>query len=140
MSAKASIQITGSVTERTFTVTELAAELGVTTRTLRFYEDKGLVTPRRLGTTRAYTTRDRARMMLILRGKRLGFSLRDIAKYLDLYRADATGAEQLQSLLSTVGARIAQLGQQRDALAQTLDELHEIQHQATERLMARKAS
>ena len=78
--------------------------------------------------------------LAILRGKRLGFSLRDIAKYLDLYRADATGAEQLQSLLSTVGARIAQLGQQRDALAQTLDELHEIQHQATERLMARKAS
>ena len=122
------------VTERLFTVTELAGELGVTNRTLRFYEDKGLIAPRRLGTMRVYAPRDRARMVLILRGKRLGFSLRDIAQYLDLYDADTTGTEQLRALLGLVASRIARLEQQRDALTTTLGELTGIQRQATERL------
>ena len=71
--------------ERLFTVTGLAAELGVTARTLRFYEDRGLISPQRLGPNRVYSPRDRARMILILRGKQLGFSLKEIAEYLDLY-------------------------------------------------------
>ena len=123
--------------ERLFTVTALAAELGVSARTLRFYEDRGLVSPRRLGTTRVYTARDRARMVLILRGKRLGFSLREIAEYLDLYDTDATGTEQLRALHGAVADRIGMLELQRAALAETLTELHEISRQTKQMLDAR---
>ena len=74
--------------EPLFTVGELAAELEVTPRALRFYEDRGLIQPRRAGQNRIYTRRDRARLILILRGKRLGFSLAEIKEWLDLYDAD----------------------------------------------------
>ena len=121
------------------TVTELAAELGVTARTLRFYEDRGLVSPRRIGTTRAYSARDRARMVLILRGKRLGFSLREIAEYLDLYDTDRTGTEQLRALEKAVANRIGLLEEQRKALTQTLSELHEIARQ-TKQMLAERAA
>ncbi len=126
--------------DRLFTVTQLATELGITARTLRFYEDRGLIAPRRLGTTRVYAPRDRARMVLILRGKRLGFSLRDIAEYLDLYDADPTQTEQLRALGMAVTSRIARLEAQRAALDETLAELHEIVRQTTQTLAARKAS
>ncbi len=127
-------------TDRLFTVTALAAELGVTARTLRFYEDRGLIAPRRLGTTRVYMPRDRARMKLILRGKRLGFSLREIAEYLDLYDADTTHTEQLRALNLAVASRVAQLEEQRTALDETLAELREIVRETTQTLAARKAS
>ena len=120
-----------------FTVTQLAAELGITARTLRFYEDRGLIEPQRLGTTRFYAARDRARMKLILRGKQLGFSLRDIAQYLDLYDTDRTGTEQLLALQAAVAARIATLEAQRAAVAQTLAELHEIARQTNHTLAQR---
>ncbi len=68
-----------------YSVTELGKELGVSARTIRFYEDKGLLSPSRVGNNRVYAARDRARMILILRGKQLGFSLREIKEYLDLY-------------------------------------------------------
>jgi DNA-binding transcriptional MerR regulator len=129
----------GQQAERLFTVTALAAELGVTARTLRFYEDRGLISPRRLGTTRVYTARDRARMVLILRGKRLGFSLREIAKYLDLYDRDQTGTEQLRALDVAVAERISMLEEQRLALTQTLEELHEIARQTKLQLAERAA-
>jgi DNA-binding transcriptional MerR regulator len=105
------------------TVTQLAAELGITARTLRFYEGKGLITPSRLGTTRVYMARDRARMILILRGKRLGFSLREIADYLDLYDIDPTQKAQSARLLKLVGVRMAKLEQQRIALDEMIQEL-----------------
>ncbi|MBI1736448.1 MAG: MerR family transcriptional regulator, partial [Candidatus Rokubacteria bacterium] len=76
------------VTKELLTVNEIAGELGVTPRALRFYETKGLILPLRAGTTRVYTRRDRGRLMLILRGKRLGFSLVEIKEYLDLYNTD----------------------------------------------------
>ena len=123
--------------DRLFTVTALAAQLGVSARTLRFYEDRGLVSPRRLGTTRVYSARDRARMVLILRGKRLGFSLREIAEYLDLYDTDATGTEQVRALNAAVAARIALLELQRTALTQTLAELREIARQTKQVLEQR---
>ena len=123
--------------EHRYTVTELANDLGVTARTLRFYEDKGLLQPARVGTTRMYTHRDRARMMLILRGKRLGFSLRDIRDYLDLYKADVAGAEQIRLLLRAVRSRIRRLEEQSAALVETLDELRAIETQASEALEAR---
>jgi len=120
----------GGPTDTFFTVTELARDLAVTPRTIRFYEDKGLITPRRAGTMRVYTKRDRARMVLILRGKRLGFSLREIKEYLDLYDMDPSQAEQLRMLLKKVQDRLEMLEDQRLALEETIVELKEIEDQA----------
>nr|WP_272904286.1 MerR family DNA-binding transcriptional regulator [Xanthobacter agilis] len=117
------------MTDTFFTVTELARDLAVTPRTIRFYEDKGLITPRRAGTMRVYTKRDRARMVLILRGKRLGFSLRDIKDYLDLYDMDPTQSEQMRLLLKKVESRLEMLEDQRLALEETIAELKDIQDQ-----------
>jgi DNA-binding transcriptional MerR regulator len=123
-------------------VTQLARDLGVTARTIRFYEDKGLISPRRAGNNRVYTLRDRARMILILRGKKLGFSLREIKEYLDLYDADPTHAKQLRLLLKAVRDRMAQLEDQRVALDEALGELRDVEaqtHHALEALGARQA-
>jgi DNA-binding transcriptional MerR regulator len=125
-----------STTEPLYSVSELGRELGITARTLRFYEDRGLLLPGRAGTTRVYTHRDRARMILILRGKRLGFSLREIKDYLDLYDADPSRQEQVRVLLRAVGQRIAELEQQRVALDETLAELADIRRQAEAALHA----
>ena len=118
-----------------FSITELAKVLGITPRTIRFYEDRGLVTPRRVGTTRVYSHRDRARMVLVLRGKRLGFSLRDIKEYLDLYDVEPTHAEQIKVLRDKVRARIHSLEDQKAALEETLVELHDIVRQSDEALI-----
>lgn len=112
------------------TVTQLAQSLGVTARSIRFYEDKGLIAPQRAGSTRVYTPRDRARMILILRGKRLGFSLREIKSYLDLYDIDPTQGEQLRVLRAAVGKRLASLREQLHALEQTIAELEDVERQA----------
>jgi DNA-binding transcriptional MerR regulator len=118
------------LTDQFYTVTQLSAELGVTPRAIRFYETKSLLAPRRAGTTRVYTHRDRARLILILRGKRLGFSLREIKEYLDLYDVDHTQREQLRMLLGAVRKRIARLEDQRAALEDTLRELRDVEGQA----------
>ncbi|HAI29109.1 MULTISPECIES: MerR family DNA-binding transcriptional regulator [Thalassospira] len=122
------------IDERFYTVPELAGDLGITPRTIRFYEQKGLLNPQRAGTTRVYTRQDRAKLLLILRGKRLGFSLKEIADYLDLYGADPTQAEQIKMLLERVRERISDLEEQRQALDVTLDELREIEHQSVDAL------
>jgi DNA-binding transcriptional MerR regulator len=111
---------------RLYTVTELAHELGMTARAIRFYEDKGLIAPQRAGTTRVFSARDRARMILILRGKRLGFSLSTIKEYLDLYETDVTQHAQLRLLLSAVARRRDQLLAQRQAIDDALSELADI--------------
>lgn len=116
------------------TVTQLARDLGITARTIRFYEDKGLITPERAGSTRIYTARDRGRMILILRGKRLGFTLREIKEYLDLYNADHTQAGQIRALLGGVHKRLEMLREQRRALETTIDELEDIERQAKDAL------
>src|SRR3984957_6929816 len=116
--------------QRLYTVTELAKELGMTARAIRFYEDKGLITPQRAGTTRVYSARDRARMILILRGKRLGFSLSAIKEYLDLYDTDTTQHAQLRALLAAVARRRDQLLGQRQAIDDALSELSDIATQA----------
>ena len=113
--------------EKIYSVTELAKDLGVTPRTIRFYEDQGLVSPQRAGNTRVYSHRDRARMILILRGKRLGFTLRDIKEFLDLYVVDTTQIEQMQLLITKVRARIKLLEDQRQALELSLHELRDIE-------------
>lgn len=98
----------------------------MTPRAIRFYEDKGLITPQRAGTTRVYSHRDRARMILILRGKRLGFSLSAIKEYLELYDTDTTQHTQLRVLLASVAERRDQLLAQRQAIDEALSELSEI--------------
>jgi DNA-binding transcriptional MerR regulator len=123
--------------DKIYSVTELARELGMTPRTIRFYEIQGLIAPQRAGNTRVYSYRDRARMILILRGKRLGFTLRDIKEFLDLYVVDTTQVEQLQLLLTKVGGRIDQLEQQRLAVEQTLTELRDIERLTAEALAAK---
>ena len=87
-------------------IQEVSRMLGVSARTLRFYEDKGLIEPCRIGTTRVYTRREVARMQLILRGKRLGFTLRDIEEFLDLYDADPQHVEQMRALAERCRQRI----------------------------------
>ena len=116
-------------TARLLTITELADQLGVTARAIRFYEDKGLISPARAGATRVYTRRELARMQLILRGKRLGFSLRDIKQFLDLYDHDPTHVEQRRQLLARVRHRIEELEKTRTAVTETLAELGEIEQQ-----------
>ena len=112
------------------TITELAREAGVTARAIRFYESKGLLTPRRAGTTRIYTHRERGRLRLILRGKRLGFSLTDIGEYLDLYDADPTQHDQIVLLLDKVNNRIGELESQKADIDDTLKELSSVRAQA----------
>ena len=116
------------------TVTELAADLGVTPRAIRFYEKKGLIAPQRAGRNRVYTRRDRARLILILRGKRLGFSLREIKEWIDLYDADSGQVEQVTLLARKIGDRIAGLEQQGRDIEATLKELREILAQAQDHL------
>ena len=112
------------------TVTELALETGVTARAIRFYESKGLLHPQRAGTTRIYTHRERGRLQLILRGKRLGFSLTDIGDYLNLYDADPTQQDQIMLLLAKVDARIKELESQKIDLEASLTELSAVKDQA----------
>jgi DNA-binding transcriptional MerR regulator len=105
-------------------------------RAIRFYESKGLLEPQRAGANRVYTHRDRGRLLLVLRGKRLGFSLAEIKQYLDLYDAEPTHRTQLQHLLTSTRHRIAELEQQRRDLELTLAELREIARQTLEAMNA----
>ena len=116
------------------TVTDLAAELGITARALRFYEDQGLIQPRRLGATRVYSNRERARLILILRGKRLSFSIREIRDYLDLYDADPRHETQTRALLAKIVQRRAQLEEQRDVVTEALEGLAALERDAESQL------
>lgn len=115
-------------------IQEVAELLGVTPRTLRFYEGQGLIHPQRVGTTRIYSRRDVGRMQLILRGKRLGFSLREIAEFLDLYQTDPGNEEQSALLLGKVRHRLAELAAQKRALEETMAELQQIEGEAAAHL------
>ena len=115
-----------------FAIADLAKEFGISTRAIRFYEAKGLLSPDRVGATRIFRRRDRARLILILRGKRLGFSLRDISDYLSLY--DANRTQQVHLLTAKVDERLASLEAQLQDLQTTISELKEIRKLAEERL------
>lgn len=109
-----------------FSIREMCRQFDVTPRTLRFYEDQGLLEPRRRGQTRLYSPADRVRLSLILRGKRLGFSLAQIAELISLYDRRDGGAVQLQHSLAAVEERIATLERQRLELDHVLGELKEV--------------
>jgi DNA-binding transcriptional MerR regulator len=115
-------------------INQVARMLDITPRTLRFYEDKGLITPCRVGAIRVYTRREIARMRLILRGKRLGFTLRDIVEFLDLYDADPQHVEQMRALAERCRQRIDRLAAQQEAIAETLEELEKIEREALARV------
>ncbi|WP_042702636.1 MerR family DNA-binding transcriptional regulator [Azospirillum sp. B506] len=125
--------------EQLYTVNQLAEELGITPRALRFYEVKGLLAPNRVGNNRVYTKRDRARLKLILRGKRLGFSLAEIREYLDLYNVNG-GVEQQKNLLKRVQKRLKDLAQQREDLEATVQELRDIEQQVNNTLAELKSA
>lgn len=107
--------------ERTYTISQLAREFDVTPRALRFYEDKGLLTPRRDGMNRVYSHRDRARLQLILRGKRVGLSLIEIREILDLYKVDQRA--QAQTALKKYKARVVALEAQREDIDAAIETL-----------------
>lgn len=119
---------------RRYTITDLAQEFEVTTRTIRFYEDQGLLSPRRKGRQRIYSTRDRTRLKLVLRGKRLGFSLGEVAEIIELYDTEPGEAGQLDFFLEKIRQRRASLAQQREDIAVMLDELEAVERRCRERL------
>jgi len=122
-----------------FTISDLAREFGVTPRTIRFYEDKDLLLPRRNGQTRVYSPRDRARLALILRGKRVGFSLAEIKDMLDLYDLGDNQVAQLRTTFHKCRQRIdALLGQRRDIDA-TIAELEQYCAEISRILAAKSA-
>ena len=116
-----------------FAIADLANEFGISTRAIRFYESKGLLHPERVGGTRVFRRRDRARLILILRGKRLGFSLRDISDYLSLYDAHSQTA-QVNLLIQKVDERLMLLERQLGDLQTTIGELRESRKLADDRL------
>ena len=123
-------------TAATYTVGELAADLGVTTRTLRFYEEAGIVTPARTGSgsARAYDARDRARLVLALRGKRFGMSLAEIREIVDMYDAEPGESGQIRRLLDSLERVRADLAARREELDRTLAEVDDVTRRCLARL------
>jgi DNA-binding transcriptional MerR regulator len=109
----------------TYTIGDLSREFGVTLRTLRFYEDKGILSPRRQGMTRIFSRRDRARLKLALLGKKLGFSLMEIKEMLDLYDLRDGQVTQLRVVLEKFQEQAEILRRQKQEIEEALDELHQ---------------
>lgn len=122
--------------ERAYSIGALADEFDITTRAIRFYESRGLLAPKRRGSQRTYSRRDRARLNIILRAKNLGFTLEDVAAYLKLYDADPTQQAQTTMLLTKVEETISDLQRKRADLDRTLRELKEIRTRSLQHLEA----
>jgi DNA-binding transcriptional MerR regulator len=118
----------------TYSISDLAKEFALTTRAIRFYEDEGLVSPRRHGRSRIYGERERVRIKLILRGKRLGLSLSDIRELLDLYDTTRSERPQLIKFLEVLATRRAMLNQQQEDIAIVLAEIDSLERQCRRRL------
>ena len=119
---------------RFYSVAELANEFSLTSQGIRFYEESGLIAPARVGRTRVFNYQDRARLILIQRLRRLGFSIDAIREYLNLYKADATGATQYRRGLERITERIRELESKRRDLDETLAGLRAIEREAKDRL------
>ena len=128
-------------TDELFGIAELCREFGITLRSIRFYEDKGLLAPRRVGGTRVYTRRDRARLALILRSKAIGAKLSEIKHYLDLYGAHGEGrAKQMKFVLDRTDATIAELETKRAHIEATLAELRVINAEVRRQLNTKETA
>lgn len=125
-------------TSKTYSITELSKEFDITTRTIRFYEDKGLISPAREGQRRIYSSRDRVRLRLIMRGKRLGFALSEIQELIDLYDTDRSEVTQLQVFLDRIQERRETLSQQQQDINAILDELDTLHDQCANLLETKK--
>ena len=137
--AAATAAATAADNAPTFTITELAQEFDITPRAIRFYEDVGLLEPARAGRNRVYTHRDRTRLKLTLRGKRLGLSLQEVKQLVDMYESGSDERPQLEAFLVVLGDHRRQLEQQLDDIQVTLAEIS--QHEARCRaLISAKAS
>lgn len=112
---------------KNYSISELSREFDISTRTIRFYEEKGFLAPLRSGQRRIYTAADRARIRLILRGKRIGLSLAESVEIIDMYQPGESDSTQLASLLSRIGERRAALEQQRRDLDEMLAALHDVE-------------
>ncbi|MFQ5566144.1 MAG: MerR family DNA-binding transcriptional regulator [Paracoccaceae bacterium] len=126
------------MTTTTYSIGELCAEFGVTPRTLRFYEYKELLAPLREGQRRLFTQRDRARLKLILRGKRFGFTLDELKDLLDLYDVDKTQVTQLSATLEAARRHYAELTAKRDELTMALADM-EVQMREVRRMIAERS-
>ncbi|MCA1909399.1 MAG: MerR family transcriptional regulator [Magnetospirillum sp.] len=123
-----------SAKDKLYSGTELAQEFDLTPQALRFYEEKGLLQPARMGIRRVYTYRDRARLLLIQRLRRLGFSLEDIVQYLSMY--GSVGGGQYQLGLEKIEHRMAELLRMRSEIDQTIAELQNLEQEARQKLAA----
>lgn len=117
---------------------DMAKMFGVTLRTLRFYEDKGLLNPKREGTTRLYTRRDRARLRLILLGRKVGFTLRDVKHMIDLYDPKGANTKQLKVMLEKSEKQMSRLAKQRESLDEAIDDLAKAMELARKMLTSRQ--
>ena len=123
--------------QRIYSIAELSREFAITPRTIRFYEDEGLIKPRRQGLTRLYSAGDRTRLSWILRGKRLGFSLSEIRELLDLYQVDRTGVQQLRELLRRSRLHVADLERRKRDLDAHIEEFRTVESQVSAELRQR---
>jgi DNA-binding transcriptional MerR regulator len=136
--ATATVDAPAATAGRTWTIAEIAEQFGVTHRTVRHYEDLGLISPERRGTTRVYHRRDRTRLNLILRGKRLGFPLEEIRTIIDMYDEQPGEAGQLTYLLGQIGERRAELERRRQDIEDSLAELADLERRCEADLCARR--
>ena len=123
---------------QTYTIGDLSKEFGLTTRAIRHYEAEGLLAPSRDGQNRIYSARDRVHLKLILRGKRLGFSLKEIAELFEMYDAPNGEVSQLETFIEKMRQRRAALLKQRDDIERVLEELDELEERCAEILEKRK--
>lgn len=124
------------MTRNNYTISDLAAEFDITTRTIRFYEEKGLLRPQRQGNARVYTPADRTKLKLILRGKRLGFSLEESRSIIEMYDPAHGNEDQYKSLLAKIREKRTQLEQQLHDIEVMMLELREAEDKALEAMAA----
>lgn len=128
------LMVENQLPQTTYSISDLSKEFDITTRSIRFYEDQGLLKPKRRGQTRVYSLKDRVRLKLILRGKRLGFSLAETRRLFELYDADKNSSSQLHTMLELVEEKKVSLQQQMDDIKVVLMELNSAEQQCRDAL------
>ncbi len=120
----------GTSMEKTYTISDLASEFDITTRTIRFYEEKGYIKPKRNGTQRIYDSADRTSLRLILRGKRLGLSLEETAEMIHMYGEPGGNRKQLEIFIQRIGEKRAEMERKSRDLEKMLDDLRRVEQKA----------